>query len=105
MEISPTFWEKEVYGNALKTPPRKMPNPSATRVITGYLAGTVRLEGRPAYLADAVANAGSAFLGMTGGCARCHDHKFDPVPTADYYALYGLFASTGFPDSGGFRYQ
>jgi hypothetical protein len=37
---------------------------------------------------------GRAFLGLTLGCARCHDHKFDPVPTADYYALAGVFAST-----------
>ena len=34
------------------------------------------------------------FLGLTVSCARCHDHKFDPVPTADYYSLYGVFAST-----------
>ncbi len=34
-----------------------------------------------------------AFLGLTVTCARCHDHKFDPVPTADYYSLYGVFAS------------
>ncbi len=33
-------------------------------------------------------------LGLTLGCARCHDHKFDPVPTADYYALAGIFSST-----------
>jgi cytochrome c553 len=31
--------------------------------------------------------------GMTVGCARCHDHKFDPIPTRDYYSLYGVFAS------------
>jgi len=37
---------------------------------------------------------GRAFLGMTIGCARCHDHKFDPVPQADYYALAGIFLST-----------
>src|SRR5690606_38644389 len=37
---------------------------------------------------------GAAFLGMTLGCARCHDHKFDPVPTSDYYALAGIFRST-----------
>jgi hypothetical protein len=33
------------------------------------------------------------FLGMTVACARCHDHKFDPIPTKDYYALQGIFAS------------
>jgi hypothetical protein len=33
-------------------------------------------------------------LGLTVACARCHDHKFDPIPTADYYALAGVFAST-----------
>jgi hypothetical protein len=37
---------------------------------------------------------GKAFLGMTLGCARCHDHKFDPVPTSDYYAMAGIFKST-----------
>lgn len=37
---------------------------------------------------------GRAVLGMTLGCARCHDHKFDPIPTRDYYALAGIFRST-----------
>jgi hypothetical protein len=37
---------------------------------------------------------GRAFLGLTLGCARCHDHKFDPIPTRDYYALAGIFRST-----------
>src|SRR4029077_6151913 len=35
-----------------------------------------------------------AFMGITVGCARCHDHKFDPIPTADYYAMAGIFRST-----------
>ena len=35
-----------------------------------------------------------AFMGLTVGCARCHDHKFDPIPTADYYALAGIFKSS-----------
>jgi len=35
-----------------------------------------------------------AFLGLTVTCARCHDHKFDPIPTKDYYALYGVFANS-----------
>jgi len=37
---------------------------------------------------------GRTFLGMTLSCARCHDHKFDPIPTRDYYALAGIFRST-----------
>jgi mono/diheme cytochrome c family protein len=37
---------------------------------------------------------GKAFLGLTLGCARCHDHKFDPIPQKDYYALAGIFGST-----------
>ena len=37
---------------------------------------------------------GRAFLAMTVGCARCHDHKFDPIPTADYYSLAGIFKSS-----------
>ncbi|WP_406696569.1 PSD1 and planctomycete cytochrome C domain-containing protein [Singulisphaera sp. Ch08] len=36
-------------------------------------------------------------LGLTVSCARCHDHKFDPIPTADYYSLYGVFASSNEP--------
>ncbi|MBN9118851.1 MAG: PSD1 domain-containing protein [Planctomycetes bacterium] len=35
-----------------------------------------------------------AFLGITAACARCHDHKFDPIPQRDYYALAGIFRST-----------
>ncbi|MCZ6796206.1 MAG: PSD1 and planctomycete cytochrome C domain-containing protein [Planctomycetota bacterium] len=37
------------------------------------------------------------FLGLTVTCARCHDHKYDPIPTTDYYALYGVFASSAEP--------
>lgn len=37
---------------------------------------------------------GKAFLGQTIGCARCHDHKFDPIPTRDYYAMAGILRNT-----------
>ena len=38
-------------------------------------------------------------LALTVSCARCHDHKFDPIPTADYYSLYGVFASSHEPNN------
>src|SRR5439155_12640637 len=37
---------------------------------------------------------GKAFVGLSIGCARCHDHKFDPIPQRDYHALAGIFRST-----------
>ena len=37
-------------------------------------------------------------MGLTVSCARCHDHKYDPIPIADYYSLYGVFASSHEPD-------
>ncbi len=45
-------------------------------------------------LDEQVETVGRAFLALTFGCARCHDHKFDPVSTEDYYALAGIFKST-----------
>jgi mono/diheme cytochrome c family protein len=44
-------------------------------------------------MADRIDVIGRGFLGLTISCARCHDHKYDPIPTADYYGLYGVFAS------------
>lgn len=43
---------------------------------------------------EQVDTVGRVFMGLTLGCARCHDHKFDPIPTADYYSLAGIFKST-----------
>ena len=45
-------------------------------------------------LDDMLATTGSAFLGLTVGCARCHDHKFDPIPTKDYYEMLSTFTTT-----------
>ena len=45
-------------------------------------------------LDDMVATTGSAFLGLSIGCARCHDHKYDPIPSDDYYALAAVFTKT-----------
>ena len=43
---------------------------------------------------DTIDTLGQAFLGLTIACARCHDHKFDPITADDYYALYGILAGT-----------
>jgi Protein of unknown function (DUF1549)/Protein of unknown function (DUF1553)/Planctomycete cytochrome C len=45
-------------------------------------------------LDDMAATTGTAFLGLTIGCARCHDHKFDPIPQADYYRFTAIFTTT-----------
>lgn len=82
--------------------------PSETReqqtqqiVATGFLMlGTKMLSERDKdklrmdVVDEQISSVGSAFLGLTLGCARCHDHKFDPIPTRDYYALAGIFRST-----------
>jgi len=58
-------------------------------------------------LDDTIDNFGKAILGLTVSCARCHDHKFDPIPAADYYALYGIFQSTtyAFPGTEIYRHR
>jgi hypothetical protein len=75
-----------------------------TRIIaTGYIGNARRFGSRvddyPQHLTieDTIDNLGRTFLGLTINCARCHDHKFDPITTQDYYALYGIFASTCYP--------
>jgi hypothetical protein len=47
---------------------------------------------------DQIDVVGRGILGLSLSCARCHDHKYDPVPTADYYSLYGVFASSIEPE-------
>jgi len=50
-------------------------------------------------LDDRVDTLTRGFLGLTVACARCHDHKFDPIPTQDYYALAGVFANTDYAEA------
>ena len=51
-------------------------------------------EARQLYLDDLVHNIGQSFLAMPMRCCKCHDHKFDPLPTRDYYRMYAAFAAT-----------
>lgn len=72
-------------------------------IATGYIANSRRFGSRvddyPQHLTieDTIDNLGRTFLATTINCARCHDHKFDPVTAEDYYALYGIFHSTRYP--------
>ena len=58
------------------------------------LAETDQAKMRMDIIDEQLDTTGRAFLGLTFGCARCHDHKFDPIDTADYYGLAGIFKST-----------
>lgn len=53
--------------------------------------GIVEEEYRVAYVVDRVNTFGTAFLGLTLDCARCHDHRYDPITQRDYYALFSFF--------------
>ena len=53
--------------------------------------GSVEEEFRVEYVSDRVSTAGTAFLGLTLGCARCHDHKYDPVSQKDFYRMSAFF--------------
>ncbi len=78
-------------------------NPEAV-IATGFLragpwehtAMSVEAVTRQLFLDDVTHSTVNVFLGLTLGCARCHDHKFDPIPTKDYYGVQAIFASTEF---------
>lgn len=73
-------------------------------IATGFLragpwehtAMSVEAVTRQLFLDDVTHATSSTFLGLTLGCAKCHDHKFDPIPTRDYYRMQAVFASTEF---------
>jgi hypothetical protein len=76
--------------------------PNATidqRIATGFHrnhmitheGGTIPEENLVNYVADRVKTTGEVFLGLTLGCAQCHDHKFDPISQRDYYRLFAYF--------------
>jgi hypothetical protein len=53
--------------------------------------GIVEEEFRVAYVVDRVNTFGTAFLGLTLDCTRCHDHKYDPLTQKEYYSLFAFF--------------
>lgn len=86
----------------------ELPQPSAEMMIaTGFLR-LGHWDDEPAdpaadrydQLDDIVSTTGQAFLGLTIGCARCHDHKFEPLSTKDYYSLIAIFNPLQRPQKG-----
>jgi mono/diheme cytochrome c family protein len=90
------FVREQIAGDELS------PGDAEAEVATGlYTIGAVLQEAAMVpgkfendWLTDAVDTTGSAFLGLTVGCARCHDHKYDPLRQRDYYALQAVFAGS-----------
>jgi len=96
------FLRDQVAGDLQRTADGESPDRRHARLIaTGFLSlgpkvlAEVDAKKMEMDIVDEqVDTVGRAFLGLTLGCARCHDHKFDPVSTRDYYALAGVFQST-----------
>ena len=97
------FIREQIAGDLL--PAKTEPEHWEHIVATGYLAIAKRFGTEPEkqkYLTidDTIDNLGKTFLGLSVSCARCHDHKFDPISNKDYYALYGILDSTRYPFAG-----
>ncbi len=78
-----------------------LPENSPELAALGFLTvGRRNQNNRMDIIDDRIDVTTRGLMGLTVTCARCHDHKFDPIPTADYYSLYGVFDSCDDPDSG-----
>lgn len=93
----PEFVKEQLAGDEMN------PNHEQLRIAAGFQRlGAIRrnagnqevASSRNEVLTEMTNIVGSAFLGMTLGCARCHDHKFDAIKQSDYYRVQGYFAST-----------
>ncbi len=81
-----------ISSSSLNPEPRPL-NPHLAAM--GFLTlGRRFLNSQPDIIDDRIDTLTRGTMGLTVACARCHDHKFDPIPTADYYSLYGVFASS-----------
>lgn len=79
----------------------KIPNNAKENLAAlGFLTVGQRFGSKDDIINDRIDTVGRGFLGLTIACARCHDHKFDPITAADYYALRGIFDSCTEPQEG-----
>ena len=94
------FVREQIAGDELK------PNDADHVIATGFLrmgpwehtAMSVKAVTRQQYLDDVVNSVGVTFLANELRCAKCHDHKFDPIPTKDFYRMQAVFGSVSFQD-------
>ncbi len=85
---------KETSARA-KAAKSELPEDNGVLAALGFLRLGNQHDGRRNdIIDDRIDVTSKAFLGLTVSCARCHDHKFDPIPTKDYYSFYGVFANT-----------
>ena len=70
-----------------------MIGPAHWRMVFHGFAPTDALDEKVRFIDDEINTFSKAFLGLTVSCARCHDHKFDPISQKDYYALFGVLGS------------
>ena len=90
---------RPAYDQFIVAAARRRPAPSRRRQPAagglGFLTvGRRFLLDQNEIIDDRIDVVSRGLLGLTVTCARCHDHKFDPIPTEDYYSLYGVFASS-----------
>ncbi|MDP3073034.1 MAG: PSD1 and planctomycete cytochrome C domain-containing protein [Opitutaceae bacterium] len=90
----PRFILEQLAGDTVNEPRGTAFLVATAALLTGQIGKDEesKLKARQDELNDMVANVGGAFLGLTLHCARCHDHKFDPVSQKDYYSLQAVFA-------------
>jgi len=74
--------------------PRPGDDPRSLAALGFLTVGRRFLNQEPDIINDRIDVTMRGLQGLTVACARCHDHKFDPIPTKDYYSLYGVFASS-----------
>jgi len=98
-QIAADLLVKQAAGQA-KAAKQEPPADQSKLAALGFLTLGNRHDGRRNdIIDDRIDVISKGFLGLTVSCARCHDHKFDPIPTKDYYSLFGVLANTVEPTS------